>query len=87
MADGNDTKRSKTETSASASVGTCPICSRSTLAAFRPFCSRRCADVDLSRWLNGAYSIPVVDADDDEDGEATDSHDAEGRPRRPIHDA
>jgi len=36
----------------------------------RPFCSRRCADVDLSRWLRGAYAIPVHDADDDEDGDA-----------------
>ena len=36
---------------------------------YRPFCSRRCADVDLSRWLRGAYAIPDP-ADDDEDGES-----------------
>lgn len=47
---------------------TCPICGDATAAQFRPFCSRRCADVDLARWLRGAYAIPVVDADDDEDG-------------------
>ena len=35
----------------------------------RPFCSRRCADVDLSRWLKGAYAIPVADDDADEDGD------------------
>ena len=35
---------------------------------YRPFCSRRCADVDLSRWLRGAYAIPVEE-DADEDGE------------------
>jgi len=47
-------------------TGKCPICSRATVQAYRPFCSRRCADVDLSRWLGGTYAIPV--ADDDEDG-------------------
>ena len=48
----------------------CPICSAPTEAAFRPFCSRRCADVDLSRWLRGAYAIPGR-ADVDEDGDDT----------------
>ena len=43
------------------------------LAAYRPFCSKRCADVDLQRWLSGRYAIPLVDeeaepADDSEDG-------------------
>jgi len=46
----------------------CPICGRPTVAAFRPFCSRRCADVDLARWLGGKYAIPVLDNDADEDG-------------------
>lgn len=36
----------------------CPICSKPAEQAFRPFCSRRCADVDLSRWLKGTYAIP-----------------------------
>ena len=38
-------------------------------ARFRPFCSARCKDVDLSRWLTGGYAIPggVADADDDSD--------------------
>ena len=47
----------------------CPICGDETAPQFRPFCSRRCADVDLSRWLKGAYAIPVADADADEDGD------------------
>lgn len=47
----------------------CPVCDAPTAQDFRPFCSRRCADVDLARWLKGAYAIPVVDADDDEDGD------------------
>lgn len=37
---------------------TCPICEKPTVAAFKPFCSRRCADIDLSRWLKGGYAIP-----------------------------
>jgi endogenous inhibitor of DNA gyrase (YacG/DUF329 family) len=40
---------------------TCPICRRPTVAEYRPFCSRRCADVDLGCWLTGAYAIPAVD--------------------------
>ena len=50
-------------------TSTCPICQKSTNKAFRPFCSKRCADVDLSRWLNGHYAIPVVE----EDGSLPDS--------------
>jgi endogenous inhibitor of DNA gyrase (YacG/DUF329 family) len=48
--------------------GKCPICGRATDAHYRPFCSRRCADVDLSRWLSGSYAIPGAE-DADEDGE------------------
>lgn len=37
----------------------CPICKKNEAdTATRPFCSRRCADVDLQRWLTGAYVIP-----------------------------
>jgi endogenous inhibitor of DNA gyrase (YacG/DUF329 family) len=50
-----------------AATATCPICNRPTVDAYRPFCSRRCADIDLSRWLSGAYAIPVAE-DADEDG-------------------
>jgi len=44
----------------------CPICGKPAVEALRPFCSRRCADVDLNRWLSGAYSIPVTE-DEEED--------------------
>jgi len=54
-----------------ATTGKCPICGRATETDYRPFCSRRCADVDLSRWLIGAYAIPAR-PDDDEDGERPD---------------
>jgi endogenous inhibitor of DNA gyrase (YacG/DUF329 family) len=46
--------------------GKCPICSRPSDEKYRPFCSRRCADIDLSRWLRGAYAIP--DKTESEDG-------------------
>lgn len=47
---------------------TCPICSKPSATKFNPFCSRRCADVDLSRWLKGSYAIPGGQAgDEDED--------------------
>lgn len=42
----------------------CPMCGKSTIQAFRPFCSRRCADVDLGRWLTGAYAVPAVEDPD-----------------------
>jgi endogenous inhibitor of DNA gyrase (YacG/DUF329 family) len=45
----------------------CPVCGSPTAAEPDPFCSRRCADVDLGRWLGGNYSIPG-DPAEDEDG-------------------
>ncbi|MEX5729984.1 endogenous inhibitor of DNA gyrase (YacG/DUF329 family) [Rhodovulum iodosum] len=36
----------------------CPICKKPTDPACRPFCSRRCADLDLGKWLSGHYAIP-----------------------------
>ncbi|MDI3337058.1 DNA gyrase inhibitor YacG [Defluviimonas aestuarii] len=42
---------------------TCPICQKETDANYRPFCSKRCADVDLGRWLNGSYAIPAAEED------------------------
>lgn len=41
----------------------CPICGAPTEARFRPFCSRRCADIDLGRWLNGGYAIAAEEED------------------------
>jgi len=46
----------------------CPICGKPADAAVRPFCSKRCADIDLNRWLSGVYAVPVKE-EDDEDGE------------------
>jgi endogenous inhibitor of DNA gyrase (YacG/DUF329 family) len=46
----------------------CPICGKPATAASKPFCSERCRDVDLNRWLSGSYVIPAG-KDGDEDGE------------------
>ena len=43
---------------------TCPICDKNSDDRYRPFCSRRCADVDLGRWLTGSYAVPSTDPDD-----------------------
>lgn len=45
----------------------CPICGRPTDPVYSPFCSKRCADIDLNRWLSGVYAAPVAE-EEDEDG-------------------
>lgn len=45
----------------------CPICGKDIDPKYRPFCSRRCADVDLGRWLNGSYAVPSQREEDFED--------------------
>ena len=54
----------------------CPICARETHKSYRPFCSKRCADVDLGRWLTEGYSVPV----EEDDPDAAPSSDAPERP-------
>jgi len=46
------------------STAKCPICGKPAQPDYRPFCSKRCADVDLQRWLRGAYAVPAVEDDD-----------------------
>lgn len=48
----------------------CPICGKPPVDKYRPFCSKRCADIDLNRWLSGGYAIPAS-PDEDEDGDAS----------------
>lgn len=36
----------------------CPICNKPNVKEFRPFCSAKCADIDLGRWFSGAYVVP-----------------------------
>ena len=49
------------------SARTCPICGKPAEDDFRPFCSRRCADLDLQRWLSNRYVVPAAE-DDEEAG-------------------
>lgn len=45
----------------------CPICARATDPKYRPFCCKRCADVDLAKWMTGSYAIPSTDPEDIEE--------------------
>lgn len=49
----------------------CPICEKDTDAKYRPFCSKRCADIDLGKWLSEGYVISGSDSDE-EDGMSSD---------------
>jgi len=51
----------------------CPICGRPTDEKLRPFCSSRCADADLGRWLDGAYRIPTDERPTSADDQADDA--------------
>ncbi|KQI67330.1 DNA gyrase inhibitor [Loktanella sp. 3ANDIMAR09] len=45
----------------------CPICDRETDPKLRPFCSKRCADIDLARWFSGSYAIPAAPEEQGDD--------------------
>ena len=45
----------------------CPICGKPPAEAYTPFCSKRCADVDLHRWLGGVYAVPTEEQPGDAD--------------------
>ena len=51
----------------------CPICGKPADAVLAPFCSKRCADVDLHRWFSGRYAVPVTE--DEEEDERRDEND------------
>jgi uncharacterized protein len=53
----------------------CPICGKPADEVRAPFCSKRCADVDLNRWLSGVYAVPVTE-DEEEDERRDESGDA-----------
>ena len=63
----NDNRSDRDLKTALSGHSKCPICEAPTVTDYRPFCSRRCADLDLSRWLNGVYAVPArPDEDMDE---------------------
>jgi uncharacterized protein len=50
----------------------CPICGKSTARETYPFCSSRCADIDLNRWLSGRYVIPATSTEEAEEEDGKD---------------
>lgn len=55
----------------------CPICGKPVERAYRPFCSKRCADLDLHRWLSGGYRMPTEERPHEEAGEGAPGADPE----------
>jgi uncharacterized protein len=51
------------------SAKSCPICGKPVEPRFEPFCSARCADVDLNRWLSGRYVIPGAEVTEDDEAQ------------------
>lgn len=52
----------------------CPVCGKTLSDAAsrtRPFCSRRCAEIDLGRWFTGQYRVPTAEPDPEDDGDLT----------------
>ena len=67
MARRGSTARQATAGQASVAGRPCPICGKRPVAAYAPFCSKRCADVDLHRWLGGVYAVPTEEQPGDGD--------------------
>jgi hypothetical protein len=57
----------------------CPICGKPTPVKYKPFCSERCAMVDLGRWLGGGYRVPTDEKPDESGNPAQDDDPEEGR--------
>jgi len=57
--------QNQADTGRKAGEGRCPVCGKVSVFDFRPFCSRRCRDVDLNRWLAGVYRIETEEAPDE----------------------
>lgn len=59
----------------------CPVCNKPARAEYAPFCSQRCKDVDLGRWLKGVYVVPGMDSE--EAGSLPPEEPGGGQKRRP----
>jgi uncharacterized protein len=58
-------------------LGRCPMCRKRATLDYRPFCSKRCADLDLAKWLGGSYALPAEETElteDDLAGHLPDDH-------------
>lgn len=53
----------------------CPVCGKATDQRSRPFCSKRCADIDLAHWLKGDYAIAVRETPEGEEERGADEDD------------
>lgn len=53
----------------------CVICQKPATDKFRPFCSARCADIDLGRWFNETYAVPTGEAEKEDDDKASSNED------------
>jgi uncharacterized protein len=53
------------ETSQTKPTRRCPICKAETVRAYQPFCSQRCANIDLGKWFADSYAIPGAPDDDE----------------------
>ncbi len=67
---------SKTDKVVPLKTGKCPLCAKPVVARYRPFCSKRCAQLDMGRWLGEGYRIAGEDAegtggDEDAEGDAS----------------
>ena len=51
----------------------CPICNKPSVEAYKPFCCKRCADVDLGRWFRGSYAVAAVENDDEPEDDKEES--------------
>ena len=65
MSDIEQNQQSETAESAAKPLPKCPTCGAPADVKTRPFCSSRCANIDLGNWFQGKYAIPAVDAADD----------------------
>ncbi len=57
----------------------CPICAEPSVHKYHPFCSGRCADIDLHKWLGGQYAVPAVEQPDFEETDPSHTADDEDR--------
>jgi endogenous inhibitor of DNA gyrase (YacG/DUF329 family) len=55
----------------SVSARKCVVCGKPQDERYKPFCSKRCADVDLNRWFSGKYAIPAEEEDEPDDSSST----------------
>jgi hypothetical protein len=52
----------------------CPICEKEAVEPYRPFCSKRCADIDLARWFTGSYAVAGREEDEGDNATPADPH-------------